>query len=223
LRSAGIAARLVVPANEQWTGKRTILTIGAADFFTDCWCNGQHVGRNEGGYLPFEFDLTDALERTADGELRATIVLRVEDPMENREQPVGKQWGWYTSVSGIWQTVFLEPRAETFIERFEITTDREAHEAAFRIMTNGGANASWKCRRRMGRRFLRHVRSAGGFASGTIALHEAILWDPGRAALYKVRFHVARRRESRCRARLLRRARHLDEAAEEAGAPRRYA
>ncbi|MDQ6622979.1 MAG: glycoside hydrolase family 2, partial [Verrucomicrobiota bacterium] len=53
---------VAIPENEHWREKRVILTVGAADFFTDCWCNGQHLGRNEGGYIPFEFDLTDALE-----------------------------------------------------------------------------------------------------------------------------------------------------------------
>ena len=49
------------PISSQWRKKRIILTIGAADFFTDCWCNGVYLGHHEGGYLPFEFDLTDAL------------------------------------------------------------------------------------------------------------------------------------------------------------------
>ena len=40
-----------------------------------------------------------------------TVVLRVEDPMDNHEQPVGKQWRWYTTTSGIWQTVYVEPRS----------------------------------------------------------------------------------------------------------------
>jgi len=53
-------------------------------------------------------------------KLRGTIVMRVEDPMNNYDQPVGKQWGWYSSASGIWQTVFIEPRASSFIRRFEI-------------------------------------------------------------------------------------------------------
>ena len=51
-----------IPANEAWDGKRVILHIGAADFFTDCWCNGVHLGHHEGGYTPFEFDLTDVLQ-----------------------------------------------------------------------------------------------------------------------------------------------------------------
>ena len=53
---------ITIPPNESWTGKRVILTVGAADFFTDAWCNGQHLGHHEGGYTPFEFDLTDALQ-----------------------------------------------------------------------------------------------------------------------------------------------------------------
>src|ERR1041385_3278940 len=97
-----------IPDNPAWKNKRAILTIGAADFFTDCWCNGVHLGHHEGGYTPFEFDITDALKE-GQGK-RALLVLRVEDPMDNSEQPVGKQWRWYTTTSGIWQTVFLEPR-----------------------------------------------------------------------------------------------------------------
>ena len=41
---------VTIPANEHWKNKSPILTIGAADFITDCWCNGKHLGRNEGGY-----------------------------------------------------------------------------------------------------------------------------------------------------------------------------
>ncbi|NJM55882.1 MAG: glycoside hydrolase family 2, partial [Verrucomicrobiae bacterium] len=115
--------KVSVPADGPWEGKRVIVTIGAADFFTDAWCNGRHLGHHEGGYLPFEFDLTDALEARDDGRREGWLVLRVEDPMDNREQPVGKQWRWYTSTSGIWQTVWIEPRAEAHIRQFRIETD----------------------------------------------------------------------------------------------------
>src|SRR5436190_19834967 len=121
-----------IPDDEVWKNKRVILTIGAADFFTDCWVNGRHLGHHEGGYTPFEFDLTDALIETA-GRHHGLIVLRVEDPMENREQPVGKQWRWYTTTSGIWQTVFIEPRPEPHIRSFRIVSDIDAGTAAFTI------------------------------------------------------------------------------------------
>src|SRR5512133_3490106 len=110
-----------IPDNEAWRGKRVILTIGAADFFTDCWCNEKHLGHHEGGYTPFELDVTEAL--TQGPERRGWIVRRVGDPMDSSEQPVGKQWRWYTTTSGVWQTVYVEPRNATYIQWFRITPD----------------------------------------------------------------------------------------------------
>ncbi|MDQ6765949.1 MAG: glycoside hydrolase family 2, partial [Verrucomicrobiota bacterium] len=179
---------VLIPANEHWDGKRTILTIGAADFFTDCWCNGKHVGHHEIGYVPFEFDLTDSLERTPTGEWSATIVLRVEDPIENREQPVGKQWGWYSSVSGIWQTVFLEPRAPVFIGRFEITTDLDRSEVSFRIFTSGGSACAVQVTAPDGEALSANLAVDDGLAAGRMPLAHAHLWDPTDPQLYQVKF-----------------------------------
>ena len=177
-----------VPENEHWRNKRVVLTVGAADFFTDGWCNGQPLGRQEGGYLPFEFDITDSLRVTEQGERCATVVLRVEDFSDNREQPVGKQWGWYSSVSGIWQTVFLEPRASTFIERFEITTDLEGGDAAFNIFATGGMECEVEVTAPDGRRFSGVFGVKDGRSCGLLSLHEAILWDPTDPQLYSVQF-----------------------------------
>jgi hypothetical protein len=58
--------------------------------------------------------------------------------MCNHDQPVGKQWGWYSSASGIWQTVFVEPRPENHIKRFEITTDIEKAQVRFKVFVSGG-------------------------------------------------------------------------------------
>src|SRR3989440_355046 len=79
--------------------------------------------------------------RAACSERRALLVLRVEDPMDNSEQPVGKQWRWYTTSSGIWQTVYIEPRHETHIKSFRIVTDIDAATAHFSIACdNAGAD-----------------------------------------------------------------------------------
>ena len=64
-----------IPANDKWNNKRVILTIGAADFYTEAWCNGDLLGTHEGGFTPFEFDLTDTLRRNAKDQLAATIVI----------------------------------------------------------------------------------------------------------------------------------------------------
>ncbi len=195
-----------IPDHEAWKGKRVILTIGAADFFTDCWCNGLHLGHHEGGYTPFEFDLTDALEQgRASSPLRAALlVLRVEDPMDNSEQPVGKQWRWYTPTSGIWQTVYIEPRHHTHIKCFRIVSDIDAATAHFSIACE---NAGDDCE--VGIEICRpdaepqHEESItehavlihNGFANQIIELTSPSLWEHNTPNLYDVVLRLRRRNE----------------------------
>lgn len=184
-----------IPDNPTWKEKRVILTIGAADFFTDCWCNGRHLGHHEGGYTPFEYDLTDALVEEG-GRRRALLVLRVEDPMDNSEQPVGKQWRWYTTTSGIWQTVFVEPRAAAHIHSFRISSDIDAGTARFQIQCAGAEDG---CEVHLGitlpdgageQRETLAVR--GGAAEQTIKLRAVRLWDPNSPHLYYVTLRLRR-------------------------------
>jgi len=179
--------RITVPQNDAWKGKRIIMTIGAADFFTDVWCNGHHLGHHEGGYDPMEFDLTEALVADASGQLSGTLVLRVEDPMNNTEQPVGKQWAWYSTVSGIWQTVFLEPRASPYLERFEITTDLKKSAVHFDIFTSAEGQVSLDVTSPDGQHFTAPAVARDGRAECVVSLGEAIWWDPLAPQLYRVR------------------------------------
>lgn len=101
---------------------RTLLHFGAVDQIAKVWVNDTFMGEHEGGYLPFYFDITDALR---DGE----NVLRVEavDTLSH-EYPYGKQKKnpggmWYTPVSGIWQSVWLESVPSYYIERIRLTPD----------------------------------------------------------------------------------------------------
>ena len=181
---------ICIPANEKWIGKRVILTIGAADFYTEVWCNGHLLGTHEGGFTPFEFDLTDTLRRDADGRLAGKIVIRVEDRMENYEQPVGKQWGWYSSASGIWQTVFVEPRAPQFIERFEITTDIDRALVNFRIFCNGGSTVSIGATSPSAEQFSTTVPMKTGVAEAELNVGNPMLWDTSLPQLYSVQFRL---------------------------------
>lgn len=176
-----------IPSNDHWLGRRVILTVGAADFFAEAWCNGHHLGSNEGGYTPFEFDLTEKLKWGADGERHGTIVFRVEDPMDNHDQPVGKQWGWYSSASGIWQTVFVEPRAEQFIQRFEVTTDIESARARFKIVAAGGSSVRVEITSPDGHAFAVDGGLSNGFADLTADISPAVLWDPNAPHLYRLK------------------------------------
>ncbi len=177
-----------IPANDVWHGKRVILTIGAADFFTDCWCNGVHLGHHEGGYTPFEFDLTDVLSGEK-GQRRAHIVLRVEDPMNNAEQPVGKQWRWYTTTSGIWQTVYIEPRSQAHIDSFRFVTDIDAGTVHC-VIQCAGAEAPSQVEVELTspdarvQTALLEVRQDR--AEQTITLSAPRLWDPNAPNLYQV-------------------------------------
>jgi hypothetical protein len=176
-----------IPDNESWLGRRIILIVGAADFFTQAWCNGRDLGSNEEGFTPFEFDITDALERDSAGQMVGTIVLRVEDPMRNHDQPVGKQWGWYSSASGIWQTVFVEPRAKNYIQRFEITTDIEKSQARFKVFVSGGSALFLEITSPDGGKFMEYVSVHDGVANRKCSLGSAILWDPNSPQLYRLK------------------------------------
>jgi hypothetical protein len=176
-----------IPANESWIGRRVILTVGASDFLTQAWCNGTDLGTNEGGFNPFEFDVTDRLERDAGGQLSGTIVFRVEDPMRNQDQPVGKQWGWYSSASGIWQTVFIEPRAENYIERFEVTTEIEKSQVRFKVFVSGGSELLLEITSPAGEKYSERLTVHDGVADKKCSLGSAILWDPNAPQLYRTK------------------------------------
>jgi len=109
-------------------GKRLLLHFGAVDWRTDVWVNGKSIGRHEGGYDPFTFDITAALKGKGDEEL----VLAVWDPTDSGSQPRGKQVQdpnsiWYTAVSGIWQTVWLEPVPEHYVSELTMTPDMDGN------------------------------------------------------------------------------------------------
>ena len=113
------------------------LRFGAIDWEADVWVNGRHVARHEGGYTPFEADITEALKAT-EGK-PAVVTVRVYDPTDP-SLPTGKQVGWYTSTSGIWQTVWLEARPSAYIKRWTIKTETDPARAIFEIeMTGVGA------------------------------------------------------------------------------------
>ena len=99
---------------------RVLLHIGAADQHLDCFVNDKKVGNHSGGYENITFDITDAL---CDGENELKI--RCFDDLRNQVMPYGKQvmkrgGMWYTPVSGIWQTVWLESVPESYIQKLNI-------------------------------------------------------------------------------------------------------
>ena len=108
----------------KWKGKRVLLHFGAVDWKCDVWVNGIKVGSHTGGYTPFSMDITNALWKKG----KQIVEVRVWDPTDEGEQPCGKQHVkphgiWYTPVTGIWQTVWLEPVNENHIVDLKIVPD----------------------------------------------------------------------------------------------------
>ncbi len=105
--------------------RRILLHFGAVDQVAEVFLNGQFVGRHEGGYLPFWFDVTAYL---TDGEKGENLLcVKAQDTL-SAMYPYGKQRKarggmWYTPVSGIWQSVWLEPVPDSYIERLDVTAD----------------------------------------------------------------------------------------------------
>jgi len=105
-------------------GNRTLLHFGAVDWQMTLYINGQEVGSHRGGFDPFSFDITGFLKKTKTQEM----VVRVWDPTDQGPQPRGKQVRkpegiWYTPVTGIWQTVWLESVPVTYIAGVKQTPD----------------------------------------------------------------------------------------------------
>lgn len=122
-----------------WKGDRINLNFGAVDWKCDVWVNGVNVGGHEGGYTPFSLDITDALAKHGDNN----VTIRVFDPTDKGYQPRGKQVTnpegiWYTPVTGIWQTVWLEPVAADHIRNLKITPDVDANRLRVEAIADAG-------------------------------------------------------------------------------------
>jgi len=172
-----------------------IVHFDAVDYHTTLWVNGQRVGEHEGGYLPFEFDLTTLLQN---GENE--LVVRVLDPTDDQERwptftfseiPHGKQ-SWYGPISGIWQRVWLESRPTVHLSSLRLTPDPSTATIAVNVAVSMGLPADWEVRCQL--------TDPDGLAVATTATADAAvpntrllkldaapqLWSPAHPALYRV-------------------------------------
>lgn len=121
-----------VPA--AWKGKRILLHFGGVDWETTVFVNGARVGMHRGGYDAFTFDITNYLTTAKEQQL----TISVWDPSDKGTQPRGKQVDdpngiWYTSVTGIWQSVWLEPVSESHLTASKYFPDIDGSYCDFSI------------------------------------------------------------------------------------------
>ncbi len=127
-----------VPRARAWKKKLVILNFEASDWETTIWVNGRPAGTHRGGYDPFSFDITDSLRRRGDQE----IIVSVWDPSDGGTQPRGKQVSkprsiWYTAVTGMWATVWIEPVPRTYVAGLEIVPDVDNSRVTVKVLAGG--------------------------------------------------------------------------------------
>ncbi|UIJ44368.1 glycoside hydrolase family 2 [Sphingomonas cannabina] len=172
-----------VPAD--WAGQNVKLNFGAVDYAARVWVNGAMVGAHEGGFDAFGFDITDYL-RPGSNEL----VIQVADPTSAGSQPRGKQsldpsGIWYTAVSGIWQTVWLEPVPKLHIADVRATPDIDRGVVEVDVALSGWANDTDAVRltaRSGGKAIASTLIRANRHT--TLAIPNAHLWSPEDPFLY---------------------------------------
>lgn len=102
---------------------RVLLNTGACDQICEIFVNGQSVGKNYGGYLPFTFDITDALVN-GENTLKYVVTDDADSDVYGRGKQTYKRGGiWYTATSGIWQSVWLESVPKEYIKSIKLTPD----------------------------------------------------------------------------------------------------
>lgn len=173
--------------------KRVILHFGAVDWKCEVYVNGQKVGSHEGGFDPFSFDISPYLRSGAHQE----VTIGVWDPTDEGAQPNGKQVVrphgiWYTSVTGIWQTVWLEGVPETYIVSTTQTPDVDNGILSFSATVEGirpGDQvlvSAWDGSEKI---------AEGTANSGeliTLKINQPNLWSPSNPFLYNLKVSVIR-------------------------------
>lgn len=109
---------------EGWEGQRIMLNFGAVDWRTEVFVDEQFAGEHTGGYAPFSFDVTDLLSKGPKHELKVKVTDRTDKWFQPRGKQVSEPGGiWYTAVTGIWQTVWMEPVNASYVKSYEAVAD----------------------------------------------------------------------------------------------------
>ncbi len=179
---------------DEWKGKRVLLHFGAVDWASEVWVNDRPVGKHKGGYDPFSFDITDALMWTKPERL----VVKVTDPTDKGWQPRGKQvlepqGIWYTAVTGIWQTVWLEPVPKRHIRGLKITPDVD--RSSVHIEADAGGAGQVLATVVDGGRTVVEGSGEGGRRI-SLKIPKPKLWSPDSPHLYDLRVSLVEGRRA---------------------------
>jgi hypothetical protein len=169
---------------------KVLLHFGAVDWQSVAYVNGKEVGRHQGGYDPFTFNITAALDANKEQQ---ELIVAVIDPTDANWQPRGKQVGrphgiWYTPTSGIWQTVWLEPVAKSHVERLQIVPNIDDESVEITVNVAGDAK-DVQLTVLDGDKSVKLSMGAAG-KKQTVKLENPKLWSPDSPFLYGLKVEV---------------------------------
>ncbi len=124
--------RRSIKVPESWKGKRVFVVVGASDWKTLGWFDGKKIGGHQGGYTPFSFELTRYVKWGEEQSLTFFV-----DDTRSDERLFGKQG--YGDVHGFWQTVYLEARAQTFLDEVKLIPDFDNSQVKVAVKLSGPA------------------------------------------------------------------------------------
>ena len=173
-----------VPSN--WRGKQILLHFGAVDWKAEVWVNDVKVGEHTGGFTPFYFDITSVLNKGNND-----LVVKVWDPSDRGEQPRGKQIAnphgiWYTPVTGIWQTVWLEPVATQYITNLKTTPDIDNNSVKVEVAANTTSADKVEVKVFDGKNLVAKGAALNGVPVELAMPANAKLWSPDSPFLYNM-------------------------------------
>ena len=168
--------------------KRLILNFEAVDYRCEAFVNGKSVGTHVGGNTPFSLDVTGAIK---DGENE--LVVRVEDATEEYQlrgkQVINARGIWYTQVSGIWQTVWLEEVPALYAERVKVET-KTSGDVSIQVVPNGrlAGDLSVEAIVRLDGKNV--ARTNGSDSEVSLKIQNPRLWSPDSPVLYDLELRV---------------------------------
>ena len=177
-----------------WKNGRILLHFGAVDWMADVWVNDIKVGSHTGGYTPFTFDITQALQGKQN-----SMVVRVWDPTNSSYIPHGKQvikprGIFYTSVTGIWQTVWLEYVPEDYIQNLVTTPDFDKASVSVEVdFSNPTKDDLYQVEVTYEGQHVASAKSINGQPVEVNMPEDFLRWTPDHPFLYDMKIKVLRK------------------------------
>ena len=174
-----------------WKGKNIILHFGGVDWKSEVWINDVYVGSHQGGYDPFSFDITSYLNNKKNQKL----VVKVWDPTDEGYQPRGKQTInphgiWYTAVTGIWQTVWIEPVNSNYIKTVNIVSNVDESNISIKLVSSETLEKDYfEVIIKDGNTIVSSVKSPVKF-NLDVLINNAKLWSPESPFLYDMEINL---------------------------------